>query len=74
MSKVPMPASLTSRNGSLAATWEGSIQIAMMAQANAESQRMMAQGIAMLGSELKEAMTKPKQIVRGPDGRAIGVQ
>ena len=48
--------------------------IAMMAQANAESQRMMAQGVAALGSELKEAMTKPKQIVRGPDGRAIGVQ
>lgn len=45
-----------------------------MAQANAESQRMMAQGIAQLGSELRDAMTKPKQIVRGPDGRAIGVQ
>ena len=48
--------------------------IVQMAQANAESQRMMAQGIAGLGSELKEAMTKPKTIVRGPDGRAIGVQ
>lgn len=48
--------------------------LAMMAQANAESQRMMAEGIAALGSELKDAMTKPKQIVRGPDGRAIGVQ
>jgi len=48
--------------------------ITQMAQANAESQRMMAQGVAALGSELKEAMTKPKQIVRGPDGRAIGVQ
>jgi len=45
-----------------------------MARANAESQRMMAQGIAALGSELSQAMTKPKQIVRGPDGRAIGVQ
>lgn len=45
-----------------------------MAQANAESQRMMAQGIAQLGSELRDAMTKPKQIVRGPDGRAVGVQ
>lgn len=48
--------------------------LTQMAQANAESQRMMAQGIAMLGSELKDAMTKPKQILRGPDGRAIGVQ
>ena len=48
--------------------------IAVMAQANAESQRMMAEGIAALGSELKDAMTKPKTIVRGPDGRAIGVQ
>jgi hypothetical protein len=45
-----------------------------MARSNAESQRMMAEGVAALGSELKEAMTKPKQIVRGPDGRAIGVQ
>jgi hypothetical protein len=45
-----------------------------MAKSNAESQRMMADGVAALGSELKEAMTKPKQIVRGPDGRAIGVQ
>jgi hypothetical protein len=45
-----------------------------MAQANMESQRMMAEGIAALGAELKDAMTKPKQIVRGPDGRAIGVQ
>jgi hypothetical protein len=45
-----------------------------MAKANAESQRMMAEGIAALGSELSQAMTKPKQIVRGPDGRAIGVQ
>lgn len=45
-----------------------------MAKANQESQRIMAQGVAALGSELKEAMTKPKQIVRGPDGRAIGVQ
>jgi hypothetical protein len=48
--------------------------IAQMAQANAESQRMMAQGVAALGGELREAMTKPKTIVRGPDGRAIGVQ
>ncbi len=48
--------------------------IVQMAQANAESQRMMAQGISSLGSELKDAMTKPKTIVRGPDGRAIGVQ
>ncbi len=48
--------------------------ITQMAQANQESQRMMAQGIAALGSELKEAMTKPKTILRGPDGRAIGVQ
>jgi hypothetical protein len=45
-----------------------------MAKANAESQRMMAEGIASLGSELSQAMTKPKQIVRGADGRAIGVQ
>lgn len=48
--------------------------IIQMAQANAESQRMMAEGVAALGSELKDAMTRPKQIVRGPDGRAIGVQ
>ncbi len=48
--------------------------IVQMAQANAESQRMMAEGIAALGGELKDAMTKPKTIVRGPDGRAIGVQ
>jgi hypothetical protein len=48
--------------------------IVQMAKANAESQRMMAEGIAGLGSELKDAMTKPKTIVRGPDGRAIGVQ
>jgi len=34
----------------------------------------MAQGVAALGGELREAMTKPKTIVRGPDGRAIGVQ
>lgn len=45
-----------------------------MAQANADSQRMMAEGIAALGAEIGQAMTKPKQIVRGPDGRAIGVQ
>lgn len=45
-----------------------------MARSNAESQRMMAEGVAALGSELKEAMTKPKTIVRGKDGRAIGVQ
>lgn len=48
--------------------------LAMMAQANAESQRMMAQGIAALGAELKDAMTRPKEIVRGPDGRATGVR
>lgn len=48
--------------------------IVQMAQANAESQRMMAEGVAMLGTEIKDAMTKPKIIVRGPDGRAIGVQ
>ena len=48
--------------------------IVQMAHANAESQRMMAEGISGLGSELKDAMTKPKTIVRGPDGRAIGVQ
>lgn len=48
--------------------------LTQMAQANAESQRMMAEGIAALGSELSQAMSKPKQIVRGPDGRAIGVQ
>lgn len=48
--------------------------ITQMAQANAESQRMMAEGVAALGAELKSAMTKPKTIVRGPDGRAIGVQ
>ncbi len=48
--------------------------ITIMAQANAESQRMMAEGVAALGAELKDAMTKPKTIVRGPDGRAIGVQ
>jgi len=48
--------------------------LTVMAQANAESQRMMAEGIAALGSEIGQAMTKPKQIVRGPDGRAIGVQ
>lgn len=57
--------------GSMQAMSEAIVQ---MAQANAESQRMMAEGIAMLGSELKDAMTKPKTIVRGPDGRAIGVQ
>lgn len=48
--------------------------LTQMAQANAESQRMMAEGIAALGAELKDAMTKPKEIVRGPDGRAIGVR
>lgn len=48
--------------------------ISVMAQANAQSQQMMAEGVAALGSELKDAMTRPKQIVRGPDGRAIGVQ
>lgn len=53
---------------------EMSQAIVQMAQANAESQRMMAEGVATLGSELKDAMTKPKTIVRGPDGRAIGVQ
>lgn len=57
--------------GSMQAMSEAIVQ---MAQANAESQRMMAEGIAALGSELKDAMTKPKIIVRGPDGRAIGVQ
>ena len=31
---------------------------------------MMAQAVAMLS----EAMSRPKQIVRGKDGRAIGVQ
>lgn len=57
--------------GSMQAMSEAIVQ---MAQANAESQRMMAEGISSLGSELKDAMTKPKTIVRGPDGRAIGVQ
>ena len=62
-------------NKALAGSMEQMAQaIVQMAQANAESQRMMAEGIAMLGSELKDAMTKPKTIVRGPDGRAIGVQ
>ena len=53
---------------------EMSKAIVQMANANAESQRMMAEGVAALGSELKDAMTRPKQILRGPDGRAIGVQ
>lgn len=48
--------------------------MAVMAQANQESQRMLAEGIAALGSEIGQAMTKPKTILRGPDGRAIGVQ
>ena len=48
--------------------------MAQMAQANQESQRMMAEGIAALGAEIGQAMTKPKTILRGPDGRAIGVQ
>jgi len=48
--------------------------MAQMAQANQESQRMMAEGIAALGAEIGQAMTKPKQIIRGPDGRATGVQ
>lgn len=48
--------------------------MAEMAKANQESQRMMAEGIAALGAEIGQAMTKPKKIVRGPDGRAIGVQ
>ena len=53
---------------------EMSQAIVQMAQANAESQRMMAEGVAMLASELEHARTQPKQIVRGPDGRAVGVQ
>ena len=48
--------------------------MAQMAQANQESQRMMAEGIAALGAEIGQAMTKPKTILRGPDGRATGVQ
>jgi hypothetical protein len=48
--------------------------ITEMAKANAESQRMMAEGVSALGSELKDAMTRPKKLVRGPDGRAIGVE
>lgn len=45
---------------------------ALTEMANATTQ--MAEGVATLGSELKEALTKPKSIIRGPDGRAIGVQ
>lgn len=50
------------------------LALAQLAQSQQESQRMMAEGIAALGQEIGRAMTKPKQIVRGPDGRAIGVQ
>lgn len=38
---------------------------------------VMAQGLSMMAqavADLKEAMSRPKQIVRGKDGRAIGVQ
>ena len=37
----------------------------------------MANGLAMMAqalAELKDAMGRPKQIIRGKDGRAIGVQ
>lgn len=47
---------------------------AQLAQSQAESNRMLAESMAQMGSELQAALTKPKQIVRGPDGRAIGVQ
>lgn len=45
-----------------------------MARANQESQRMMAEGVATLGTELRQAITKPKRVIRGPDGRAMGVE
>jgi hypothetical protein len=47
---------------------------AQLAQSQAESNRAMAESVAQMGADLKSAMTKPKQIVRGPDGRAVGVQ
>jgi hypothetical protein len=39
-----------------------------------ESNRQTQVAIAEAVEALREAMTRPKQIVRGPDGRAIGVQ
>lgn len=53
---------------------EMSNSIREMAQSNQQSNQMMAQAINSMGEQIKEAMERPKQIVRGPDGRAIGVQ
>lgn len=47
---------------------------AQLAQSQAESNRLLSESVARMGADLREAMTKPKQIVRGPDGRAVGVQ
>ena len=40
----------------------------------ARSISAMAQGVAALGLKIEESMSRPKTIVRGPDGRAIGVR
>lgn len=34
----------------------------------------MAQGVSDLGTRIEQSLSKPKRIVRGPDGRAVGVQ
>jgi hypothetical protein len=34
----------------------------------------MAEGVATLGVKIEQAMSRPKQIIRGPDGRAVGVR
>jgi hypothetical protein len=48
--------------------------IATMAQSNQQSNQMTAEAIATMGSEIKDGLSRPKTLVRGPDGRAIGVQ
>ena len=47
---------------------------AQMVQMQAASNEKIADSVAGMGAELRNALTKPKQIVRGPDGRAIGVK
>jgi hypothetical protein len=48
--------------------------ITQMSEAIMQLAQSTSDGIASLGADIKDAMTKPKTIVRGPDGRATGVQ
>ena len=57
-----------------AALQEMAKAIVVTAQSNAESNKIVAEGIGQLGAELRDALTKPKMLMRGPDGRAMGVQ